>query len=156
MVNLWERNFLLDTVLELPTLHSSFECSSNRVRHARLTVRRVVLLFEPIQNRVWFESRIVFKSFVDFAPKLLERIWASAVRALGPFHLAWQQACIAILPDRLFTHLQPPCNTRHRLILVEQQEQLARSNVRDHDQPPLQWGLQSKLPSCRHIGNRDA
>ena len=104
MVNLWEDDFLLDTVLELPTLYSSFQCSSNRVRHARLTFRRVVLLFEPIQNRVRFESRIVLKSFFDFAPILFERIWASAVGALGSFHLAWQEVCLAILPDRLFTH----------------------------------------------------
>jgi len=105
MVNLREHHFLLDAMFEFPTLHPPFQCSSNRVRHARLAFRRVVLLFEPIQNRVRFESRIVLKSFFDFLPELLQRVRASAVCALGPLDLAWQQARIPILPDRLFTHV---------------------------------------------------
>jgi len=119
MVNLWEHHFLLDTMLELPTLHASFQRPSNRVRHARHTFRRVVLLFEPIQNRVRLETRIVLKPLLDLLPEFLERIRASAVATLGPLDLAWQQARFAILPDRLLAHSQPPCNARHRLALVE-------------------------------------
>jgi len=58
MMHLRKRHFLLDTVLQLPLLHASFESATNRVSDAILTFLtggRVVLLLEPIENRVRFE-----------------------------------------------------------------------------------------------------
>ena len=77
MMDLRERDFLFDTMLQLPSLHTPFESATNRVSDANvtfLTVGRVVLLLEPIQNRVRFQSSILFQEFHDLAPELLERI----------------------------------------------------------------------------------
>ena len=118
MMNLREGDLLLDTVLKLPTLDSPFECSANRVGHMRRATGRVVLLFEPIEQGIRFESPILLESCFDFRPKLLERIGTSPVRPHGTFDLAGQQVFVPILADRLFTHLQPPCGPRHRFAFM--------------------------------------
>ena len=61
MMNLREGDFLLDTVLKFPTLYSPFERPSNRIGHARLTIRRVVLLLEPIEEGVGLEPSILLE-----------------------------------------------------------------------------------------------
>ena len=77
MMHLRERDFLFDTMLQLPPLHTPFEGAANRVGDANVTFftgGRVVLLLEPIQNRVRFQSSILFEEFNDLAPELLQRI----------------------------------------------------------------------------------
>lgn len=119
MMNLRKLDVLLDTMLQLPALDASFERSANRIAHARLTFGRIVFLLEPIKNRIGLESRILLKKCFDFIPELRERILACAIRTLGAFDLAWQLVRITILPNRLLTHLQPPCNTHHRFSFVK-------------------------------------
>jgi hypothetical protein len=83
MMHLWERDFLFDTMRQLPSLHTPFEGTANRVGDANatfLTGGRVVLLLEPIQNRVRFQPSILFEEFNDLAPELLEWIVTCAIR----------------------------------------------------------------------------
>jgi hypothetical protein len=58
MMHLWKNDFLLDTMLQLPSLDTPFESTTNRVRDANvafLTLGWVVLLLEPIENCVRFQ-----------------------------------------------------------------------------------------------------
>ena len=80
---------------------------------------RIVFLLEPIQDRIGLEPRIVLQKSYDFIPELGKRILPSAVGTLGAFHLAGQLIGITILPHRLLTHLQPPCDTRHRFRFMQ-------------------------------------
>jgi hypothetical protein len=116
MMHLRKRDFLLDTMLQLPSLHTPFESATNRVSDAILaflTDGRVVLLLEPIENRVRFQPWLFFEAFSDLSPELLERILACPVRTNRPFDLTRQPIRTTVLPNCLFTHPQPPCNTRH-------------------------------------------
>ncbi len=104
VMNLWKLDLLLDTVLEFPTLYPSLERSTNRVGYTWLTLGRIVFLFEPTQNRIGFELRVLLKQTFDFAPELGKRVGASAIGALRSFDLAWQATGIAIFTNRLLTH----------------------------------------------------
>jgi len=119
MMNLWELDLLFDTVLQLPALDASFERSADRIAHPRLTLWWIVFLLEPIQNRIGLEPRIVFQKCCDFIPELRERILPCAVGTIDAFDLAGQLIRITILPHRLRTHLQPPCDTRHRFSFMQ-------------------------------------
>jgi hypothetical protein len=108
VVHLRELDVLLDTVLQLPTLHQPFERATNRVRHLRRTFGRIVFLLEPIKKRIGLEPRIFLKQGFDFTPELRERIRTCTVGTFRAFDPTRQLVRITVLPDCLATHLQPP------------------------------------------------
>jgi hypothetical protein len=90
MMCLREHDFLLDAMLQLPSLHAPFESAANRVGNANVTFLThgwVVLLLEPIQNRVRLQPPILFEEFNNLAPELLQRILARPIRTNRRFDL---------------------------------------------------------------------
>jgi len=132
MMDLGKPHLLLDAVSELPVQDPPFQRAADRLRDTRRTVGRIVLLLQPIQNRVRLEPRIALQQRFDLRPELPQGILTRAIGPRGALHLARQLLRVTILSDRLLTHVQPPCDTGHRFALVEQQKQLTRANILEH------------------------
>ncbi len=61
VVGLCKLDILLHTVGQLPALNAPLKRSPNRVSDTRRTIHCVVLLLEPIKNRVRLQLRILLK-----------------------------------------------------------------------------------------------
>ena len=116
MMHLRKVDFLLNPVLQFPLLNAPFQGSANRIGDphlAWLAGRRIVFLFQPVQQREGPEAGIVFQEFLDLRPERLEGIFPSSILPWRPLPLAGQYAGITILSNGSLAHLQPPCNIRH-------------------------------------------
>jgi len=118
VVDLRKLDILLHTVFQLPVLNAPLERPPNRVSDVGRLLRYVVLLLEPIKNRIGLQLRIVLETRFDFTPIIRERIVPRPIPTLWTFGLAWQPIGITILAHRLLTHPQPPCDTRYRFTFV--------------------------------------
>jgi hypothetical protein len=140
MMNLGEVDFLLHPVLQLPSLNSPLQRPSNRIGDPQLalaTGRWIVFLFQPIEQGKGSQPGVPFQEFLDLRPIRIEGVFPSPIVAWLPLLLAGKYAAIAILPNRSFAHLEPPCNLCHGMSAVKHREHPAGLLVLEHRKPPL-------------------
>jgi hypothetical protein len=144
MMRLRERHFALDILLQFPLLHAPLQSPSNRVADHDLSgraERRIVFLFQPIEQGKGPELRIPVQQFLDLGPIRLQRIRPRSILPRLLRLLARKDSRIAVLPNRPFTHLETPCNLGDRLSPVKHREHPARLFILEHRKPP--WGVKS-------------
>jgi len=144
MMNLGEVDFLLHPVPQLPSLNSPLQRPSNRIGDPQLALvfgRGIVFLFQPIEQGKGPQPRVPFQEFLDLRPERFEGVFPSPIVTRPPRLLAGKYAAIAILPNRPFAHLEPPCNLCHGMSAVKHREHPARLAVREHRKPPLRKSL---------------
>jgi hypothetical protein len=144
MMPLRERHFLADVLLQFPLLHAPLQSPSNRVADHDLSDgadRRIVFLFQPIEQGKGPQLRILLQEFLDLGPIRFERIPPRPIIPRLLRLLARKDSRIAVLPNRPFTHLEPPCNLGDSLSPVKHREHPARLLILEHRKPP--WGVKS-------------